>query len=69
VKLSILIPVYNERRLLPELLLKLSKALPAVDKEVILVDDGSTDGTREWIATRSPARMGRSIPITACRFA
>ena len=48
-KLSILIPVYNERRLLPELLLKLSKALPAVDKEVILVDDGSTDGTREWI--------------------
>jgi glycosyltransferase involved in cell wall biosynthesis len=49
VKLSILIPVYNERRLLPELLLKLSKALPAVDKEVILVDDGSTDGTREWI--------------------
>lgn len=48
-KLSILIPVYNERRLLPELLCKLASALPGVDKEVILVDDGSTDGTREWI--------------------
>jgi glycosyltransferase involved in cell wall biosynthesis len=49
VKLSILIPVYNERRLLPLLLAKLASALPDVDKEVILVDDGSTDGTREWV--------------------
>jgi glycosyltransferase involved in cell wall biosynthesis len=49
VKLSILIPVYNERRLLPLLLTKLSSALPDVEKEVILVDDGSTDGTREWV--------------------
>lgn len=48
-KLSILIPVYNERRLLPLLLTKLSSALPDVEKEVILVDDGSTDGTREWV--------------------
>ena len=48
-KLSILIPVYNERRLLPLLLAKLASALPDVDKEVILVDDGSTDGTREWV--------------------
>jgi glycosyltransferase involved in cell wall biosynthesis len=49
VKLSILIPVYNERRLLPLLLTKLISALPDVEKEVILVDDGSTDGTREWV--------------------
>ena len=48
-KLSILIPVYNERRLLPLLLAKLVSALPDVDKEVILVDDGATDGTREWV--------------------
>ena len=48
-KLSILIPVYNERRLLPLLLTKLASALPEVEKEVILVDDGSTDGTREWV--------------------
>ena len=48
-KLSILIPVYNERRLLPLLLTKLTSALPDVEKEVILVDDGSTDGTREWV--------------------
>jgi glycosyltransferase involved in cell wall biosynthesis len=49
-KLSILIPVFNERRLLPELLLLIPPALAGVDCEVILVDDGSTDGTREWIA-------------------
>ena len=48
-KLSILIPVYNERRLLPLLLTKPTSALPDVEKEVILVDDGSTDGTREWV--------------------
>lgn len=69
VKLSILIPVYNERKLLPELLLKLSSALPAVDKEVILVDDGSTDGTREWIretlaGANGPIGPYNRLPLT-----
>ncbi|MBI3780082.1 MAG: glycosyltransferase family 2 protein [candidate division NC10 bacterium] len=44
-KLSILIPVYNERPTI-ELLLKRVEAAP-YEKEIILVDDGSTDGTRE----------------------
>jgi len=48
-KLTIAIPVYNERRLLPQLLARLDGVLPEVAKEVILVDDGSSDGTREWI--------------------
>jgi len=44
-KLSIVIPVYNERQTV-ELLLKRVEAVP-YDKEIILVDDASTDGTRE----------------------
>ncbi len=48
-KLSVLIPVYNERDTV-ELLLKQVEAAP-YEKEIILVDDASTDGTRE-ILTR-----------------
>ena len=43
--LSVIIPVYNEVDTLDEILLAVS-AIP-VDKEIILVDDGSTDGSRE----------------------
>ena len=44
-KLSIVIPVYNEKNTVEEVL----RQVRAVDleKEVIVVDDGSTDGTRE----------------------
>ncbi len=45
--LSVLIPVYNERASLEALLCRV-EAVP-VRKEILLVDDGSTDGTREWI--------------------
>lgn len=44
-KLSVVIPVYNEQQTI-ELLLKRVEAAP-YDKEIILVDDASTDGTRE----------------------
>lgn len=47
-KLSVVIPVYNERRTIRELLAKV-EAVP-LDKEIILVDDGSTDGTRDFLA-------------------
>ncbi|TAK63335.1 MAG: glycosyltransferase family 2 protein [Bacteroidetes bacterium] len=44
-KLSVIIPVYNERATIMELI----RRVQAVDypKEIILVDDTSTDGTRE----------------------
>jgi glycosyltransferase involved in cell wall biosynthesis len=48
-KLSVIIPVYNERDTV-ELVLKRVEAAP-YEKEIILVDDASTDGTRE-ILTR-----------------
>jgi glycosyltransferase involved in cell wall biosynthesis len=57
--LSVIIPVFNERATLPRVILAVTQALPRVDKEVVLVDDGSTDGTREWIAGNVPGGTRR----------
>lgn len=47
-KLSIIVPVYNEEKTILEILKRLDKlSIPKVTKEVIVVDDGSTDSTRE----------------------
>lgn len=45
-KLSVVIPVYNEKNTLKTLLERV-KATPANLHEIIIVDDGSTDGTQE----------------------
>lgn len=47
VLVSIVIPVYNERDFLGRVLEKV-RAVP-LNKEIILVDDGSTDGTRDLL--------------------
>ncbi len=44
-KLSILVPVYNEERTLAEILDRVLAVDLAAEKEVIVVDDASTDGT------------------------
>lgn len=46
-KLSIVIPIYNEKDTLHQLVERV-EAVP-YDKEIILVDDYSTDGTRELV--------------------
>ena len=44
-KLSVVIPVYNEKKSLLEIIRRV-QSVP-IDKEIILVDDFSTDGTRD----------------------
>jgi len=47
-KLSVIIPVYNEKNTL-EKIVDLVRAVEGIDKEIIIVDDGSTDGSIEII--------------------
>lgn len=60
-KLSVVIPVYNERATIEELLWRVQAV--DVDKEIVLVDDYSTDGTRDFLkqlgesAQKQPAKM------------
>ena len=46
-KLSIIVPVFNEEKTILQILERLKKADIPVEHEVIVVDDGSTDSTRE----------------------
>jgi glycosyltransferase involved in cell wall biosynthesis len=45
VKLSVVIPAYNEAKTIREIVRRVI-AVP-IDKEILIVDDGSTDGTRD----------------------
>jgi glycosyltransferase involved in cell wall biosynthesis len=46
--LSVVIPVYNERATIAEIISRVQAV--ALDKQIIIVDDYSTDGTREYLA-------------------
>src|SRR5439155_16574474 len=47
-KLTVVIPCYNECSTVAELIERV-RAVP-IDKQIVVVDDGSTDGTREILA-------------------
>jgi glycosyltransferase involved in cell wall biosynthesis len=64
VKLSIIIPVYNEIHTLDTVLAKVIKILPEVPKEIVMVDDGSTDGTREWLVKTFGDPLSHPVGVT-----
>src|SRR6202140_578179 len=78
-RLSLAIPVYNEREVLPTLLSRVRGVLagiPGGPHEIVLVDDGSTDGTVEMLeaaAAEDPRivavclsrNFGHQVAITA----
>ena len=50
-KVSIIIPVYNEARTLATLLARVwAQPLPGASKEIIIIESGSTDGSRAIVA-------------------
>jgi glycosyltransferase involved in cell wall biosynthesis len=71
-KLSIIIPCYNEKDLLPQLI-SMVRESEVKEKEIILVDDGSRDGTTEMIKAElekevdkviyHPVNMGKGAAI------
>jgi len=62
-KLSILIPVYNEKATLRTLLERVRNAPVDLEKEIVLVDDFSTDGSRELLAEIAAAKPGESLRV------
>lgn len=59
-KLSIVIPCYNELHTLRDIVAAV-EAAPIADKEIIIVDDFSTDGTRELLKSEIEARVHRVV--------
>ena len=59
-RLSVVIPCFNEIATL-ERVLEAVRRSPVPNKEIIVVDDGSTDGTRELIQTRLRDRIDQVI--------
>lgn len=50
-KLSIVIPCFNESKTIAEIIQRVISVPLDVEKEIIIVDDYSTDGTREYLKT------------------
>jgi glycosyltransferase involved in cell wall biosynthesis len=76
--LSVVVPLYNERRVLATLHERLARVLESLPlrHEIILVDDGSRDGSGQWItdlaarvanvrAVRLSRNFGKEAALTA----
>ena len=59
-KLSVVIPTYNEIQTLDRVIRAVMRA-PGPEKEIIVVDDGSTDGTGKWLELHAEGQLARVI--------
>jgi len=60
IDVTIIVPVYNERKTLPHVLERIDEVMPTAT-EIIIVDDGSTDGTSEWLEGLEPDQRRKII--------
>jgi glycosyltransferase involved in cell wall biosynthesis len=60
VKASVVMPVFNERATIEEILRRVQEV--DIEKEIIIVDDGSTDGTREILAAIATSATQSELP-------
>ncbi len=59
-KLSVIIPCYNEKKTIENIVDAVLNA-PFPDKEIIIVDDASTDGTQEILKSVIEARVSKVV--------
>ena len=59
-RLSVVIPCYNERPTI-EKLVEAVRSAPVETVEIIIVDDGSTDGTRELLQGKPPGWVDKLV--------
>jgi len=65
-RLSVVIPCFNEIETLSTLLRAVNHA-PVPDKEIIVVDDGSTDGTADFLRTEVDGKLATVIYLPTNR--
>jgi glycosyltransferase involved in cell wall biosynthesis len=56
-KFSVVIPVFNEKNTIEEIIRRVQAVDVGLEKEIIVVDDGSTDGTRELLQNFASPRV------------
>jgi glycosyltransferase involved in cell wall biosynthesis len=56
-RISVVVPVFNERETILEVVARVRRALADRELELIVVDDGSTDGTREALRAAADIRL------------
>ena len=58
--LTVIIPAYNEKNTIKKIIQKI-KLVKNIKKQIILVDDGSTDGTTDIIKKKLPSNVDKII--------
>ena len=70
-RVSVALPIFNEREVLPELLARVSAVLagtPGGPHELVIADDGSSDGSYELLTREAEVRPGLVVVRLARNF-